>query len=591
MYESQEGAARLTGSNLLGNVSTIVRFDGGQTNGVWDQPPNAGSTSTSIDIQIPIGVAIQTGQYSVTVRATDTTGTRVIGPVTFNVVDLTTGGAPPQFSLPEIAVGEATDASGGTVTWDTTPGVSCTFPSGSVFPMGTTTNTCSATNQFGTTTVTFSCVVTDTIAPVITVPDDITQTDPVVTYTVTAADNIDGAITSSTGSPFVSCFPASGATFPQGTTAVQCRAADKHFNYTTATFNVTITNAAPPTLFLPSNITDVEAEGPTGTPVFYTVTASDGTVVCIPPSGSTFGIGTTTVNCTATNGFGHTDGSFTVQVVDTIGPAVSDPGDMIVEATGPSGAVVTFTVTANDIVDGSRPVTCTPASGSTFAIATTTVQCHASDTRGNVGNNSFTVTVRDTTPPSITVPASPYHVEATSASGAVVNYTASATDLVDGTRPVQCTPASGFTLALNASQVITCTSSDTRGNTGTASFTAEVSDTTPPTITSISASPHEIIWPPNHKLIPIVINVSATDAVDAHPFIHILTVTSDQPDNCNCGDGDTSGDEVFTTDGNMNIQVRAERTGGQDRTYTVTVAVTDASGNTSIGTVTISVHP
>ncbi len=50
--------------------------------------------------------------------------------------------------------------------------------------------------------------------------------------------------------------------------------------------------------------------------------------------------------------------------------------------------------TVTDIVDGSRPVNCAPASGSTFPIGMTTVMCTASDTRGNSSNASFTVTVK-----------------------------------------------------------------------------------------------------------------------------------------------------------------------------------------------------
>ena len=45
------------------------------------------------------------------------------------------------------------------------------------------------------------------------------------------------------------------------------------------------------------------------------------------------------------------------------------------EATGPGGAVVTFTATATDTVDGSITPVCTPASGSTFALGPTTVTC------------------------------------------------------------------------------------------------------------------------------------------------------------------------------------------------------------------------
>ena len=45
------------------------------------------------------------------------------------------------------------------------------------------------------------------------------------------------------------------------------------------------------------------------------------------------------------------------------------PDDITEEATGPDGAVATFTATATDIVDGNvTPVTCNPPSGSTFAL-------------------------------------------------------------------------------------------------------------------------------------------------------------------------------------------------------------------------------
>jgi len=66
---------------------------------------------------------------------------------------------------------------------------------------------------------------------------------------------------------------------------------------------------------------------------------------------------------------------------------------------------VTFTASAVDIVDGSLAVTCTPASGSTFAFGATTVTCTAVDAHGNKGSRSFTVNVVDTTPPTITASA------------------------------------------------------------------------------------------------------------------------------------------------------------------------------------------
>jgi len=53
---------------------------------------------------------------------------------------------------------------------------------------------------------------------------------------------------------------------------------------------------------------------------------------------------------------------------DTTPPVLSLPGNRVLEATGPAGAVATFSATATDAVDGSRPVTCMPASGATFAL-------------------------------------------------------------------------------------------------------------------------------------------------------------------------------------------------------------------------------
>ena len=168
------------------------------------------------------------------------------------------------------------------------------------------------------------------------------------------------------------------------------------------------TDTVRPVLSLPGDITQ-EAADASGAAVSFTVTANDAadgaiTPSCTRASGSTFPIGTTTVTCAATDLEGNrASGSFRVTVQDTMAPSLTLPGDIAVEAIGSAGAVVTFAATATDLVDGARTVSCTPASGNTFAIATTTVNCSASDSRGNTATGSFAVTVRDTTAPSITV--------------------------------------------------------------------------------------------------------------------------------------------------------------------------------------------
>ena len=156
---------------------------------------------------------------------------------------------------------------------------------------------------------------------------------------------------------------------------------------------------------------------------------------------SAFPVGTTTVECSATDAHGNSaTGSFTITVRDTIPPTLHLPAHVIVEATGPSGALVDFTATATDLVDGTDSVTCVPPSGSTFPLGTTVVACSATDAAGNNASGTFRVTVRDTTPPVLTLPADKT-VGATGRAGATVTFTATASDLVDGTVAVHCSPS------------------------------------------------------------------------------------------------------------------------------------------------------
>jgi len=71
------------------------------------------------------------------------------------------------------------------------------------------------------------------------------------------------------------------------------------------------------------------------------------------------------------------------------------PGPITAFATSTSGARVTYTKpTATDAVDGARPVTCTPASGSTFPVGKSTVTCTTADRSGNPNSATFTVWVQ-----------------------------------------------------------------------------------------------------------------------------------------------------------------------------------------------------
>src|SRR5205807_4357270 len=85
--------------------------------------------------------------------------------------------------------------------------------------------------------------------------------------------------------------------------------------------------------------------------------------------------------------------TFTVTVQDTTAPALTLPADIMTDATSPSGAVVSYSATAIDLVDGPVATTCVPSSGSTFAIGTTQVNCSAVDSHSNAVTLSFAVLV------------------------------------------------------------------------------------------------------------------------------------------------------------------------------------------------------
>jgi uncharacterized delta-60 repeat protein len=166
-------------------------------------------------------------------------------------------------------------------------------------------------------------------------------------------------------------------------------------------------------------------------------------------------------------------------------PIVTVPSNIIAEATSASGAGVNFTTSATNS-SGAVTTINLPPSGSTFSLGLTAVTVTATDINGTA-TNTFTVTVQDTTPPVITVPAN-IVAEATSASGAAVAFNVSATDLVSGA--VQVTGSwgnGGLTFPLGVTTV-TERATDAAGNSATNSFTVTVQDTTPPAITLLGGN-------------------------------------------------------------------------------------------------------
>ena len=123
---------------------------------------------------------------------------------------------------------------------------------------------------------------------------------------------------------------------------------------------------------------------------------SDGAAIDAP-----YPVGITTITWTATDAAGNASSATqTVTVLDveapvfvaapTFGPTTTS--NLRVNATSPSGAVVSFGANATDNVKVTT-LSCAPVSGSMFPVGTTDVLCTAGDAAGNTSTKSFSVTV------------------------------------------------------------------------------------------------------------------------------------------------------------------------------------------------------
>jgi HYR domain len=322
---------------------------------------------------------------------------------------------PPVVVVPANAVLEAESSDGTVYEFEatSTSAVTCEPVSGSAFALGLTTVNCSATNEDGTTTESFTVTVVDTQGPVISAPSAInsqqgnTAGGATVSYNVSALDVVDGAVN-------VVCDKASGTfLIPQGTSTVTCTSADLSDNESTATFDVEVIDTDGPAVYMTATA-PLEQEGDTaGGAVFtYTVTAADVVdgmatdVTCDHASGSVFPVGTTTVSCSSKDsGDRETIATIDVVVTDTTGPVITVPTVAVQEATAAGGATVTYTVSASDVVEGSQTVTCDKPSDTLFPLGNNTVTCTSTDSGNSETTAQCYVVVADTTSPIVTMVA------------------------------------------------------------------------------------------------------------------------------------------------------------------------------------------
>ncbi len=284
-----------------------------------------------------------------------------------------------------------------------------------------------------------------------------------------------------TDQPPVEYAPPNDTVLPLATTTVTASTQDEAGHTASCTFDVTVRDTTPPRLSCPADVT-VEASSATGSEVSYgaasaedTVSGERVTLAYSKPSGSRFTLGSHPLTVTAKDEAGNTSTcTFTVVVRDTTPPSVVCPSDLVAEALDGSGLELPLSVAPpRDAVTASPEVSFSPLSGSRFPLGTTAVTVTTWDAARNFASCSFSVTVRDTTPPQLTCPAD-VSVDSTSASGRVVDYSAPvATDSVSSSVDLQATSASGSRFPIGHTSV-EVKATDASGNVSQCSFRVSV---------------------------------------------------------------------------------------------------------------------
>ncbi|HXZ86372.1 MAG TPA: hypothetical protein VEI82_12890 [Myxococcota bacterium] len=157
--------------------------------------------------------------------------------------------------------------------------------------------------------------------------------------------------------------------------------------------------------------------------------------------------------------------------------------------------------------------------------------------------------------------------------------------------PTSLTPIGAFSIGATEVTLTVTFTDPVTGSQTSASDTAlvTVSDTTPPMLFAV-ADPAQL-WPPNHKLVDVHVDVNVFDVCDATPAVELVSLTSSEPDN-GTGDGNTGGDVQGAEPGtdDVDFQLRAERSGpGPGRSYSALYRATDLAGNHTDALVTVVV--
>ncbi|MEI7982669.1 MAG: HYR domain-containing protein, partial [Bacteroidota bacterium] len=436
--------------------------------------------------------------------------------------------------------------------------------SGSVFPIGVTTNTFQVTDAAGlTVSCSFTVTVTDAEAPAITCPANVvTVTNTGCTATGVAL----GTPVTSDNCSVASVFNNAPAFFPLGITTVTWTVTDGSDNTSTCIQLVTVNDNVPPAITCPANISRsndvnncsafVNVPNPTmsdncGPITKLTWTLTGATTANSPVTGinyvgtRTFNVGVTTITYIA-NDLANNSAtcSFLVTIIDTQPPVINCPANItksndvnncsaFVNVPNPTmsdncGSITKLTWAMTGATTSSSPANGINYIGTyAFNVGTTTVTYIATDASGNTKSCSFTVKVNDVQAPVISCPVgSPfsrgtfsggcfYIVQGSEFNPASFSDNCPGTTIHNSFNNTNTLANAHLPVGVN---VITWTATDVTGLIKTCNITINVLDDDPPVI----VCPPNITVPcPDNIPEPNIGLVTATDNCGTVTIMHV----------------------------------------------------------------------
>ena len=473
--------------------------------------------------QIPPPGAVVTMDTTIAVVALDSVG--VISDTCFFLVELRDT-TPPSITCPaDIVATTDLDSCNAVVMWSMptatdncgVASVSCDPMSGAIFPIGSSTVTCTAVDLSGNMeTCEFMVTVNDGQIPFLACPPDITVFVPsgvmdTMIFDIgldSLSDNC-GVDTSyfnltdaTTGDGDAD---ASGTSFNVGTTVVTYYAEDEAGNIDSCSFNVIVMESMMLNLTCPANYTVsadagecsavLDTDAPSIDPMaaldvisYVLIDSTTGSGPDSVPDMQAFGVGITTVTYTAVSVTDDTSAcSFTVTVTDQEDPVITCPMTIIELDNTTDSCGVLFDAsfqmaTASDNCPG-LAMSYNFAIGDLILVGDNMITATATDQANNTADCSYQVTVRDTQPPTIiNCPANIMVNNDQNLCGATVTWTPPTAEDNCGVLLLESTPYLPGDFIPVGAEFITYTASDFTGNITECIFSVTVRDNQPPNL-------------------------------------------------------------------------------------------------------------